>query len=137
LVAITLLATIAAFSESEVKATVFSQTGAELITNPDVAFPTVTPVLDASTVRFGDGVVDREILLQWNLFPAGTIGAGDPTTNIRITAEMQRLVNSAGFGDWDPFIALSDGTNILGGFFLRRMTAEHTSFRMATARPTV
>ena len=116
-VAVCLLSMPIGFVNNEARAETVSQSAAELFSNPDVSFPTVAPTGLPSALTFSTGAVDNEILLRWDVFPAGTIGTADPTRNIKITVSIQRLRNASGFPDWDPSVALFDGTNILAGHF--------------------
>ncbi|MGK7932280.1 MAG: hypothetical protein AB4041_12715 [Microcystaceae cyanobacterium] len=78
-------------------------TGAELFNNPNVSFPTTTPVLNGNSIDFGTGGVGGGVLLEVPLLPA--IPRGDLTFNIG-------LDYTALTSDNDLIIGISDGVNL-------------------------
>ncbi len=78
-----------------------SFTGAELFNNPDVSFPTSTPVLNGNSIDFGTGAVG--VLLELPLLPA--LSRGDLTFSIGL--DYTPLTS-----DNDAIIAISDGSNV-------------------------
>ena len=85
----------------------FTLTGAELLADPNVQFPTTTPTLNGSSLVFGAGVVPFEKLFILPLLGAGS-GSSDPLT-ISVSMNLTRLTN-----DWDPHILLGDGSRLVG-----------------------
>ncbi|CCQ56072.1 hypothetical protein WH8501_01755 [Crocosphaera watsonii WH 8501] len=104
---------------SSVLAGTITQNGTQLLNNPDVSFPTISPTLIGDTLRFGTGRAFGETILRWDLFPANTLTNNSPTEIINVTANLGRLRSTSSRfpGDWDFTIYLWDGTNIVGGIF--------------------
>lgn len=90
-----------------------TQTGAQLLTNPDVTMPTQSPTLVGSALDFPTpGGFAYNTFLRWDLIDAGTLTAGSPSTNITFSVDLERVVT-----DLDLFVALWDGTNAVGTYF--------------------
>ena len=104
---------------SQVLAGTITQNGNQLLNNPNVSFPTISPTLIGDTLRFGTGNFLNETILKWDLFSANTLTPTSPTEVINITANLGRLESTSSRfpEDWDPTIYLWDGTNIIGGSF--------------------
>ena len=102
---------------SQVLAGTITQNGNQLLNNPNVSFPTISPTLIGDTLRFSTANVFYETILRWDLFPANTLTDNSPTEIINITANLGRLRSTSSRlpEDWDPTIYLWDGTNIIGG----------------------
>ncbi|MGK7878359.1 MAG: PEP-CTERM sorting domain-containing protein [Xenococcaceae cyanobacterium] len=81
-----------------------SQTGVELFNNSDVTFPSVSPVINGSSIDFGTGTA-AEALLVWDLLPAAPRGDLD----ISIAIDYTPLTS-----DNDPYFAIFDGSNYFG-----------------------
>ena len=104
---------------SQVLAGTITQNGNQLLNNPNVSFPTISPTLIGDTLRFGTGNFFNETILKWDLFSANTLTPTSPTEVINITANLGRLESTSSRfpEDWDPTIYLWDGNNIVGGLF--------------------
>lgn len=87
-------------------ATIFNQsyTGADIFNDPTASFPTRTPILDGSSLRFGTGTGQQEKLVELPLIPAGTISPNAITT-VTYTINLTRLT-----GDSDNQFGLIDGS---------------------------
>ena len=57
---------------SQVLAGTITQNGNQLLNNPNVSFPTISPTLIGDTLRFGTGNFFNETILKWDLFSANT-----------------------------------------------------------------
>jgi hypothetical protein len=85
-------------------------TGADLFEHEDVTFFRSTPDLVGDSLVFDGPRTDRwEKLFDLPILTAGQISPQAPTTTISISMSLTRLTN-----DWDPYILLSDGTNLTG-----------------------
>jgi len=82
-------------------------TGEDLLTNPNVSFPTVQPVLDGTSIVFGPGQPAWAKLLVFQL--TGSDLNPDEAYTVTLTLNLTRLTN-----DWDPYLLLGDGTQLLG-----------------------
>ena len=90
-------------------ATTVSYTGAELLSLPEVSFPTRSPAVQGDSLRFEAGDQIYEILIRWDLFEPGSPSlSGDPV-RIEVLADLTRQSS-----DWDALITLWDGTKAIG-----------------------
>ena len=114
---------------SQVLAGTITQNGNQLLNNPNVSFPTISPTLIGDTLRFGTGNFLNETILKWDLFSANTLTPTSPTEVINITANLGRLESTSSRfpEDWDPTIYLWDGNNIVGGLFGDNIGGEFNS----------
>ena len=97
--------TLAQITSSAQATIIFSdaQTGLELFNNSDVTFPSVSPVINGSSIDFSSGT-EGEALLVWDLLPAES--RGDLEISIAIDYTPLTLDN-------DPFFAIFDGSNFI------------------------
>jgi hypothetical protein len=79
--------------------------GSDLIGASGVTFPTLSPSMSGDSIIFGAGDT-YPVLIRWDLFATGSLGAGNPTTSIKLDANVTR--NSS---DFDFSVGLWDGLN--------------------------
>lgn len=82
-----------------------SMTGADLLANPAVSFPTLPPTPLGDSIVFGPED-NFPVVMRWDLFSAGTMTAGSATSSVTVNLSTTR--NST---DWDMAFGLWDGTN--------------------------
>jgi hypothetical protein len=93
-----------------------SFTGAELLTNTNVSFPTTTPSPNGDSIQFDLGAIPFEKLIVLPILP---IGIGETSVSISMNLTRLACVGSCDedFIDHDPIAALGDGLNLIGARF--------------------
>ena len=106
-------------------------TGEDIFNDPNNDFPTAarSTSLSGSSLIFGPGVNNFEILVEIPLVSAGTYSSGDPQSHVTITANLTRLAADIVSypADYDPIFMLYDGSKTVGFVALENNNGEgHT-----------
>ncbi len=111
-----ILALVLSVSAISSHAASISFTGAELLSNPNVSFPTTVPTLNGSSIVFGPDSQSHGKLLVLPILAAGT-GSTSVTVSINLTRLACTTPCAGTSEDHDPLVALGDGSTLIGGQF--------------------
>ena len=108
--ALLLCAAMSLIATAQVGAGIVTLTGADLNTDPNASFPgTRSRTVVGSSLDIGTATGDLEVLLIYDLLPAGTFSGLSPTADFTVNLNLTRVTL-----DHDIWYGLWDGTNVLG-----------------------
>ena len=108
--------------------------GEDLLTEPGVTFPTITPTLDGTSLVFGPGGV-HDKLIAFSLFPDEDFSTSS-TVTFSVTINMTHLACIAacvGSEDHDPHIMIGDGSSLVGAMAADNVNGQGFGVEMTDA----
>ena len=89
-------------------ATTVSDTGAEILSLPEVFFPTRPAAVQGDSLSFEDGDQIYEVLIRWELFEPESLSPSGGSVRVEVLADLTRQSD-----DWEAYITLWDGTKAI------------------------